>query len=154
LSVPELITTILSQLRHGFYSDKPPRDFKRDERALTKAIARWGYECHQRGWDFTPSFIRADITELLNQIKRSDASIQYLPVYLDGAIRKRIGLRSEELQAAARAVTPKVNKIVDGVQTVVVREVTATETLALLYKDLRRRKSPARSLKPKEQVLL
>jgi hypothetical protein len=119
----------------------------RDERALTKAIARYGYECTQRGWEFDSKHILTALMNLLNEIKRSGANIDYLPVYLDGAVKRHIGQRAEELSAAAKSTPRNVARVVKGVQTVeAVREPSATEILATVYKDLRRRrKKPVRT---------
>ena len=62
---------------------------------------------------------------------------------------RHIGLRSEELQFAARAagnVENLTRQAVAGVKTVTVIEKSTVETLALLYKDLKKRKP---STKPK-----
>jgi hypothetical protein len=138
LTIPELISLVLDSIRNQFYPDSA-RDFKRDERALTKAIARYGYECHQRGWDFDTRHILQAIMKLLQEIKRSGADIRYLPTYLDGAIKRHIGQRAEELSAKAKSVQRNIAKIVKSTQRVeAVREPSATEILATVYKDLKR----------------
>lgn len=138
MTIPELITLVLNAIRNQFYADKV-RDFMRDERALTKAISRYGYECHQRGWEFDSKFILRALMDLLNEIKRSSADFRYLPVYLDGAVKRHIGQRAEELSAAAKSTPKNVARLVKGVQTVeAVREASATEILAAVYKDLKR----------------
>jgi spore cortex formation protein SpoVR/YcgB (stage V sporulation) len=80
LKIAELVNLILSSIRNQFYPDNP-REFKRDERALLKAIASYGYECYYRGWEFGPSFIFRELMDLLNQIKRTGSDIHYLPLY-------------------------------------------------------------------------
>jgi hypothetical protein len=140
MSIPELITLVLDSIRNQFYPDRL-RDFKRDERALTKAIARYGYECHQRGWDFDSRHILSAIMKLLQEIKRSGADIRYLPTYLDGTVKRHVGQRAEELSAKAKSVKPNVAKIVATTRRVeAIREPSATEILATVYKDLKRYK--------------
>lgn len=142
MTIPDLIDLVLNAIRNQFYADRV-RDFKRDERALTKAIARYGYECHQRGWEFDQKHILAALMKLLNEIKRSDADIDYLPLYLDGAVKRHIGQRAEELSAAAKSTPLNVARLVKGVKAVeAIREPSATEILATVYNDLRRRRRP------------
>ncbi len=155
MTVPELINQVVLNIGHQFY-DERSRDFFRDRLALTKAVARYGYECEQRGWLFEPDSIRRDIIELLQQIKRTGADIGYFPVYLESAISRHIGLRAEELQAEARAIPQKVSKIVNGLKGVeVVRQPSAVETLAILYRDLaaRRRRRPHVASAKKQMIL-
>jgi hypothetical protein len=140
MTVPELIDLVLGSISGQFYADHV-RSFLRDKRALTKAIARYGYECHQRGWEFDSKHILQAIMRLLQEIKRSDADIDYLPTYLDGAVKRHIGQRAEELSAKAKSVKPKVAQIVRNTQAVqAIREPSATEILAAVYKDLKRYK--------------
>ncbi len=137
MTIPELIANTLEAVRSKFYADRP-REFLRDERALTGAISTWGYECNQRGWDFTPQFIFKDIMGVLLDIQRRGADVKYLPVYLQGAVRRHIGQRAEELQAAGRDVRRNVKRIVNGVEVAVIVEKTNTEVLSALYTDLKR----------------
>lgn len=147
MTIPDLISLILGSIRGQFYSDRP-REFMRDERALTKAIARYGYECAHRSWHFQPQAILRDLANLLNEIKRADLQIGYLPVYLEGAVRRHIGQRAEELQAQARTIEPRLTKIVSGVKGVeAVREPSAVDILATVYRDLKSRKPARRQAK-------
>lgn len=147
MTIPDLIANLLGVLRNQFYADTP-REFLRDERQLTKAIARYGHECAQRGWHFEPQFMQDDILKLLNEIKRTGAEIGYLPVYLEGAVDRHIRQRAEELNAKAKA-----NKVPHAVQRVVnelgkveaVRERTQTEVLAEVYQQLAQRKRQHRA---------
>ncbi len=153
MSVDDLISDTLDVIRSQFYPDHA-REFKRDETALMKAIARWGYECHRRGWEFDAHFIQRQILDLLNDIKRRGADVQWLPVYLHGAVGRWIGQRSEELQAHARRVAPHIVKIVKGLGKVdAVVEKTDTEILATLYRDLRTKQRRRRAPKVKQQEL-
>jgi hypothetical protein len=140
MTIPELISFVLGSIRNQFYPDAA-RDFKRDERSLTKAISRYGYECHQRGWEFNTQHILESIMKLLQEIKRSGADVRYLPTYLDGAIKRHIGQRAEELSAKAKSVQRATAKIIRTTERVeVIREPSATEILATVYKDLKRHK--------------
>ena len=98
--VADLILNVLGAIQGQFYADRP-REFSRDYQALRRALEWWGHECHQRGWDFDAEFVQKDLLTLLNEIKRLNADIKYLPKYLEGAIRKRIGVRAEELSAGS-----------------------------------------------------
>lgn len=153
MSIDDLITDTLDVIRSQFYADRP-REFKRDETALMKAIARWGYECRARGWHFDAQFIQRQFLELLNDIKRRGAEIKWLPVYLHGAVGRWIGQRAEELQAQARSIGTKATKIVQGVRSVdAVVEKTDTEVLATLYRDLRRKQRRTRSTEKQPSLL-
>ena len=140
--VAELVQTVLGAIRYQWYADRT-REFKRDERALTQAIAHWGFECDERGWDFSPAQIQRHLLDLLNQIKRQGGDITYLPIYLNGAVKRWIGQHAEELQDEQQSTRKRVAQVVSGVQSVVIKEPTAVETLGLLYRDLRRRKKMA-----------
>lgn len=152
MTIPDLIANLLGVLRSQFYADTP-REFLRDERQLTKAIARYGHECAQRGWDFEPQFIQDDLLTLLNEIKRTGAEIGYLPIYLEGAVDRHVRQRAEELSAKAKAskLPNAIKRIVNSVGVVeTVREPTPTETLGLLYAQLAKRKKANRAaLKPR-----
>jgi hypothetical protein len=140
VTTADLITNVLDAIRGQFYADAP-RDFLRDLNALKRALATWGHECHQRGWDFDAAFIQKELLTLLNEIKRTGADIDYLPIYLGGAIRKRIGVRAEELSAAWKSLGARTGRVVKkmeaGVVSVVI-EPTATEVLSTLYQDMKR----------------
>jgi hypothetical protein len=160
MTIPELIERVLGAIRSQFYADRP-REFLRDERALTKALCRYGHECHQRGWDFAAEDIRADLMKLLNEIKRTGAKIGYLPVYLEGAVTRHIGQRAEELSALAKsrsAVLPTAKRLVNSMNVVTaVVEATNTHMLAAFYqhqKQVQRAKRAKARAKEKQEVLL
>lgn len=136
-AVGTLIANVLDKIKRDFYKDRPDREFNRDRLALMKAVATYGYECNERGWSFETDFIYHDLLELLKKIRIAEADIQYLPVYLAGAVRRRIGQRAEELSARtgnAKAIDAKVAALVKGIKTVeAVREPTAVEVLAEVY---------------------
>lgn len=120
MTIPELIAQVLDTLRRNFYTDKQSgavriRDFMRDERQLIKAIATYGYECNQRGWQFQADFIYQELMKLLLQIRTQEPDIDYLPVYLAGAIRRHIGQRAEELSARAKRMPDKIANVIAGV---------------------------------------
>jgi hypothetical protein len=153
MTVAELIQDVLAQVRNHFYADRPPREFKRDERALMQAIARYGYECDRRHWQFDAMFIYQDITAVLRTMREKQAAIKYLPVYLEGAVDRHIRVRAEELSAQAKKLPPRVSKVLAGVQTAVLVEATATETLAALYRDLKQRRRKPAAVKLKQETL-
>ena len=67
MTVAELIEDVLRCLHRDFYRDRT-LDFFRDKHALTRAIARYGVECHSRGWEFSTSSIRLDLLRLLGRL--------------------------------------------------------------------------------------
>jgi len=155
MSIPELINDVLLHLRNHFYADKPARDYKRDERALMKAIARYGHECDRRHWQFDAQFIYKELVALLRSMREKSADINYLPVYLEGAVDRHIRTRAEELSAAAKALPNQVRKATSGLHAAVVIEKTAVETLAAVYRDLKQqRRRKAAPVKSKQEVLL
>ncbi len=147
MTIAELITEVLGAIRRQFYVEQPARNYLRDERALTKAIARYGYECAQRGWHFDVKFILHEIMTVLIEIKRSDAEIGYLPVYLDGAMRRHIGQRAEELSAKAKSLPALIDRAIVPLKVNNVRKETPCETLGLLFKELKRKKKVGRPLR-------
>lgn len=155
MTVAELVAEVVNCVRNSFYSDRPPRDFKRDERAIMRAIARYGVECERRGWHFQADFIFHELLQLLKSIRTNGADIQYLPVYLEGAVDRHIRLRAEDLHAQAKAaknVDVLARKTMAGVQVVQVVEKTSVETLAALYSDLKKRQKVKRLAKPAKAV--
>lgn len=145
MTIPELITLVLTSIRNQWYADRV-RDFKRDENALMKAIARYGYECDRRNWQFEAHEILTDVMQLLQKIKQTGADIKYMPVYLEGAIDRHIRLRAEELSAKAKAKNTVAHHAAAIAKNVKVTSepirLTDTETLGALYKDLKKRKKP------------
>ena len=117
MTVPELIANVLENVGRNFYTGTSGTfkvcEFKRDERQLIKAIATYGYECNNRGWPFQADFIHHEICALLLKIRTSGVEIEYLPVYLAGAIRRHIGTRAEELNAKAKAMDNRVSSVVN-----------------------------------------
>ena len=150
MTIPELINNVLDVLRNQHYAGRPPRDYVRDERFLIAAIATYGKECKDRGWLFDAPFLQRELLGLLMTFKKSGVEVTWMPIYLQGAIRRHIGQRAEELQASARNITRCATKIVAGVQPVAIIEPSDTELLARLYNDvrkLRRQRTAARKIK-------
>jgi hypothetical protein len=156
MTVPELITDLLRRIRSTDWYHGRDREFKRDERALLKAIARYGYACNERGWSFEPDQIFQDLVALLRQIVNQQADVKYFPIYLEGAVDKHIRVRAEELNARskqARAVARLASQVVVDTQVVRVVAPTAVETLDALYRQLKQPRR--RKVKPiKQEVLL
>lgn len=151
MTIEDLIATVLDSIRSQFYAERPQREFLRDRTALIRAISKYGHECNQRGWHFDARFILHDIMKLLVEIRTSGADIDYLPLYLSGAVKRHIGQRAEELSAKAKTITPKVSKIVHGVGSVsAVVQSSDVEVLAKVYAAGRRPKKQAKKAKQEE----
>jgi hypothetical protein len=138
MTCPELIANVLENLRQHYYTDDAGQfrahEYKRDERQLIRAIATYGAECNQRGWHFQADFIYQDLMQLLLTIRTSGADIQYVPIYLAGAIRRHLGQRAEELSAQAKTIAPRVTKLVAGLTKVeAIRQPTDVEIFAEVY---------------------
>ena len=139
--VAELIAALMSMIQKQFYQDRLGY-FLRDQTALLRAISCYGYECDQRGWEFDVPHLRAELFGLLNSIRKNKTDFKYLPAYLNSAIRRHIGQRAEELSDQAKSIPSKVAKIVTDAKTKIVtavREPSATEILAILHRDTKKR---------------
>lgn len=149
MTVADLIFEVLTLIRNQFYADRV-REFKRDERALMKAITRYGYECNRRHWQFQTQFIFKELSALLLKIRTRGAQIEYLPVYLEGAVDRHIRTRAEELSAEAKrlnGVQVLAPKLATAVPVAVVARPSDVETMDLLFKELRRHKRAARKVR-------
>jgi hypothetical protein len=131
-----LMDTVLRSVRCQFYGDRM-REFLRDRHALSRAVARYGYECEQRGWEFDAEFIASEFRILLLQIRETTADIAYLPIYLEGAVDRRIRLRADEISAEAKRLSSQVRRTVAGVRVSSAPVPSATSTLAALYQQIR-----------------
>jgi hypothetical protein len=157
MTVDQLIAEVLNNLRNHFYAERV-REFKRDERQLMKAIARYGYECERRGWHLQAEFICSDLITVLRKIRTGKAVIEFLPVYLEGTVDKHIGQRAEELSMQAKQTAQRAPELVKGLKSVTaIIEPTTVEVLGKLYVDLARtvkaqRRPPA--VKTKQRELL
>jgi hypothetical protein len=159
MTVPELIADVLRRIQSTDWYHGRVREFARDQRALTKAIARYGYACNERGWHFQPNEILADLVGLLRDIVNKGADIQYFPLYLESAVDKHIRQRAEELnERAKRAKRPDAltTKIIQGTEVVRVVEKSAVEVLDTLYRDLKaqRKAKVKRAAAPAKQGVL
>jgi len=132
--------------------------FLRERNSLVKAVSRFGYECHRRGWDFSAEEIVNPILEVIRSIRGRESEIKtWLPIYLERAIDRHVRIKSEEYSAAAKAKKSPaylVPKIVGTTQQVVIREPTQMECLAAAYGDKKTtirknlRKAKAATAKP------
>ena len=146
MNLADLIDCLLTRIRREQYPNRE-REFMRDRNALLKAIARYGYECQQRAWQFEESKIFTEINQLLDTMRGKRDQIQYLPVYLEWAIDRHIRQRADELSDEAKKCGPRIWSLVkqveeDGKRIVV--KATPVETLAALYRDLGKRERRAR----------
>lgn len=171
MNATELIASVLDNLRRNFYTDtntgrERTRDFKRDERQLMKAIATYGHECNQRGWMFEADFIYQELMRLLLKIRTTEADIEYLPVYLEGAIRRHIGQRAEELSAKAKALPTKIGNVIADttskckvVPDAMIRKPAAVEVFTEVYRGIskiqrERRRAKKSATKERQEQLL
>ena len=104
MTIPDLIETVLRRIWNEHYAlTVRNRDFFRDEQALTRAISRYGYECHTRGWEFEPEQIWVELMRVLDTMRRADLDVRtWFPIYLESAIDRHLRLRADELSAEAR----------------------------------------------------
>ncbi len=154
MTVSELITSVLSTIRASFYLNKQERHYFRDHTQLTKSIARYGYECNRRGWEFEPRFIADDLIALLGRIKENRSDFEYFPIYLEHAVDGHIRNRAEELSAKAKLVAPRVAQLIDGVKPVVIVEKKAVEVLSDLYREMHTASKLKRAPKQGKQMSL
>jgi hypothetical protein len=163
MTVAELINQVLDLIFQQFecYQELRVRDFMRDRPALMKAVARLGYTCEQNGWQLDVQECKQVLMAVLQDLKLRQDRINYLPIYLEGAVKRHLGQKAEEYSArqksrgSNRQTAVIARESLDGVTVVTaVKEKTATETLSELYvqlKKCRRKKSPAPA---KQQTLL
>lgn len=145
MTVEELISETLNKVRNFFYADRV-REFKRDEHALMKAVLRYGHECHQRGWSFDADFIYREVATVLQSIRDRSADIKYLPIYLDGAMKRAVGGRSEELQIEAKSRRANPARLVAGLNTVqAVVEKSAVQTCSEVFTALAKQRRARRA---------
>lgn len=170
MTIPALIDHLLGRLLREHYQPKAATArladdlFMRDRQHLLKAIARYGYKCHQNGWEFDTPKLYAELSKLLDELKATSArgtEIRHLPVYLEAAVKRSIDYQAERFsQEAKRAkmMAARVGKAVKGVTPVVVREPSGAEVLAAVYRDLAKRRKAAKPKKAapaaKQEALL
>lgn len=159
MTIPELINDVLRRIRTLERYHNRDREFMRDQRPLQRAIARYGYACHARGWSLDPAAIHADLVALLRQLVEQNGEIKYFPIYLEYAVDRHVRTRADELSAQAKAnrsVPRLAATAVAGLPVVRVIEPTAVELLDRLYRDLksRRPKKIKAAVKAKQEELL
>jgi len=152
MTIPDLIHTVLRDIRLRFYGDRT-MEYCRDKQALLKAIARYGYACDSRGWDLQPEYIARDIIALLKQIQTQGGPKGYLPVYLEGAVDRHVRLRAEEIQAEAAALDGRVTRTMAGVRVGHGPVENTTATLATIYRQLNARPRRTKTRKPRDQQI-
>lgn len=115
MTIEAAINEVLGRVRQAFYARRP-REWQRDRKALLKAVCRYGYECEKRGWRLTTEFITVDLVALLRQIKNQGADIGYLPIYLEGAVDRRVRMRAEEISAESKRLDRQIHRSVSGLK--------------------------------------
>ena len=145
LTVPALIDLVLESCAafERYQGPAGKRAFLRDQNQLIKAIARFGYVCHQRGWEFSADEIVDPILKVVSSLRgREDEIKMWFPRYLECAIDRHVRLKAENYNALAkskRAVPRLVAKAIEGTTAVVaIREPSHTELLAAAYGDKRK----------------
>jgi hypothetical protein len=145
-TVAELIELLLGAIRRDFYGDRH-QDFFRDKRALTKAIARYGVECHSRGWEFSVESIRNELLTLLQQIRDQKADVKYLPAYLEGAVDRHIRFCADDLAERNKMVRNLVEAKISTIKPAAVRLPTPVEILDALHKDMSKQRRRRKAIK-------
>jgi hypothetical protein len=147
MTIPQLIDKSLRACEgfERYQGDTGKLRFIRERNPLIKAIMRFGYECHQRGWDFSAEEIIAPIQVVIQCAKDREFEREikgWLPVYLEGAIDRHIRLKAEEYNAKAKehkSAKYIVAKAMAGIKAVeAIREPTQCEMQAAAYKNLQR----------------
>lgn len=142
MTLSAAIDLLLERIRREHYAHRDTHAWKRDERALMQAIARYGHECSTRGWYFEEAEIWAAINRLLDTMLPKRDQIRYLPIYLERAVDQHIRERAEELSDRAKAITTPLSAVRRGMQPAPARVVIQrqpVEVLSDLWRDLRRR---------------
>jgi len=142
MTIDELIDSVVGRIHKEHYvgTSRMPC-FHRDRVALEKSVARYGHECHQRGWEFEPETIYGEIMRILDSMtERTDAIRIWFPLYLEASVDRHVRLRAEELSAQAKKIASIVGRTVAWVQLADVREPTAVEILATVYANHERRR--------------
>ena len=115
MTVAALIETVLRAIHRDFYSERS-KDFFRDRVALTKAIARYGFECNSRAWEFSTQEIQKALLALLNKIRQSKMDIKYLPTYLEAAVDRHLRERADELNEQGKIGRNIIDKTMGGIK--------------------------------------
>jgi len=154
MTIPELIANVLGAIYRQLYADRP-HDFFRDKKALTGAITRYGYECHQRGWEFDVRFLLQELMKAVGACKKAKVN-GWLPLYLEGVIDQHIREHAEELSAENKSMNGLTRRALSKVPRPVERDgagLTPTEALALLYRDIKRQSKAPKATKLRQKEL-
>lgn len=153
MTIPELVAEVLAMLRDQLYGDRTVSEYFRDEKHLKKAIARYGYACAQRGWEFDVPFIRQQLIEVVLVVKRQQVS-GWLPVYLEQAIDQHVREHAEELNAKAKAIRTISEKNLGKLQVApaVAPAPTPIELLSMLHQDIKRAQKVRQASKVKPRA--
>lgn len=162
MTAAAVLEQICAEVHRRFYAGRGPRLWMSQRHHVERAVLLYGQECNQRGWEVDAEFIVADLVGLLNQLAAQgfDAEAAFFPSYLAGAVRKRLGLRAEEMRAAAlKADGDRVRaasaRVVQGLRvTPEIPRASVVETMALHYQELerQRRARKARAKAPAAQA--
>jgi hypothetical protein len=146
MKVDALIAIVERRIHDDFYRDRD-REFFRDRLFLRQAIARYGFECNSRGWQFSAEDICKELLSLLEKMRRQKDSIEWLPRYLESTVDRHLRLRADELNERGKAGRNIINNTISGIKPAAVREATPVETLDALYKDLKQRRRKRKTAK-------
>lgn len=142
------IKALLTRCWRGYYElrGNGEREFQRDLPRLRMAILRYGKECSDRGWEFDLNHFEKALVGLLNNALPRAEHIEYLPLYLENAVRRHVDQRADALNEKAKkemGVDHLTGRVLAKVQRVVgelvgaPRPMSATELAAELYSKLR-----------------
>jgi hypothetical protein len=168
-SVDEFESTIkalLTRCWRGYYElrGNAQHEFQRDLPRLRMAILRYGKECSDRGWEFDLNHFEKALVALLNNALPRADKIEYLPLYLENAVRRHVDQRADALNEKAKkemGVDHLTGRVLAKVQRVVgelvgaPRPTSATELAAELYGKLKAEKKAsamARAAKRRENA--
>lgn len=159
MSIDALIDLVLQRVFKEHYLGKSRREeWHKSRTALIKSIARYGHECANRGWEFEPEAIWAELMRVLDTMRERSLEIEiWFPKYLECSIDRHIRLRADELSAEAkredrrgslhadpRSAAKLAGVVVADLRIGTVRQPTAVEQLAVIYRDLHRRQKARR----------
>lgn len=144
------LTAVLSKLRLKFYEDRW-LEFEKDKTALIKAMARYGFECNRRHWQFSVEDIFQAISGVIARITRKD--IDYLPAYLESAIDGYVRSKAEELSDQAKTTNHNCHYVLGGLKPVMVIEKSGTEQMDKLYKTLSKKLNKGKATHKQKELL-
>ena len=157
MTIDALIDSTLERIYRDHYDGKPRhREWFKSQPALMKAIARYGHECWNRGWEFDADAIYDQLRIVLNKLARHSLAIEgWFPVYLEAAVDSHVRNRADELSVASKKSAIIIGRAVAGLRVGEVRRQTDVETMNTLYRNLAARKVKRKAVKkPAEQPML